>query len=154
MEELYWKQLIRRQHANKYTDSIIFIVPFSFCWLSEEEPNQASCSSSTSRLQRLLLLFAGRESALDKDKSGDVSALCSNLICAFFGILANLGSDQPHIDASSKIHVLPGRISHEQRLYAMLTDGRPEMVHGLLNRPIDYVQEYANSMTVDVKLFA
>lgn len=104
------------------------------------------------------MLFAGRESALYKGKSKDVSALCSNGICTFFGILANLGSDQPHIDASSNIHVLPGRITHEQRSYAMLTDDRPEMgeslaVRELLNSLIAHVNEYGNSMTIDIKLF-
>ena len=45
-----------------------------------------------------------------------------NGICAFLGVIAQAGSGPVEVESASRIHVLPGRISHDKKYYNMLID--------------------------------
>jgi hypothetical protein len=71
------------------------------------------------RLHTALELFAGRQ---PPSTNSNYSALCTNGICAYLDIISEASSGSIEIESASKIHILPGRISHEKKSYNMLID--------------------------------
>jgi hypothetical protein len=126
MELAYGRQMIKRLQAHLQKEVIKDIGPLAFC-LQDAMPSPHGIEEDDNkdgvelRLRNALELFSGRT---PPPIESNYSALCANGICAFLDILCAHGSVNASIDSASTIHILPGRIVHEYKHYAMLTDRR------------------------------
>jgi hypothetical protein len=123
LELAYGRQLNHRLSAPLGSSSLREVGPIAFCLdfdnnfsFGVPENNEEGIEV---RLQNALELFAGRR---PPSTSSNYSALCANGICAFLDIISKTSTVGAEIESASKIHILPGRISHEKKSYNMLID--------------------------------
>ncbi|KAF2193192.1 hypothetical protein K469DRAFT_745524 [Zopfia rhizophila CBS 207.26] len=124
IESAYGRQMSRRLSARHGKEALRTVGPIAFCLESgiafpsqvEEEENKDGVEL---RLYHVLELFAGRT---PPQNDLNCSALCANGICAFLDTLSGQSLENANIDSASMIHILCGRISHEQKPYYVLTD--------------------------------
>jgi hypothetical protein len=123
LELAYGRQLNYRLSAFLGRSALREVGPIAFCLdfdndfsFGVQENNEEGIEM---RLHTVLELFAGRRPQLT---STNCSALCANGICAFLDIISGASSESMEIESASKIHILPGRISHEKKFYNSLID--------------------------------
>lgn len=123
LELAYGRQMNHRLSAPLGRSALREVGPIAFCLdfdnnfsFGMQENNEEGIEV---RLQTALELFAGRR---PPSSNSNYSALCANGICAFLDIISETSSGGAEIESASKIHILPGRISHEKKSYNMLID--------------------------------
>jgi hypothetical protein len=123
LELAYGRQMNHRLSSHLGRSALRKVGPIAFCLdfdnnflFGMQENNEEGIEI---RLHTALEIFAGRRPS---STSSNYSALCANGICAFLGIISEASSGGADIESASKIHILPGRISHEKKSYSMLID--------------------------------
>lgn len=123
LELAYGRQMSNRLSSHLGRSALREIGPIAFCLefdnnfsVGAQDNNQEGIEI---RLHTALELFAGRRLS---STSSNYSALCANGICAFLDIISETSLGGADIESASKIHILPGRISHEKKSYHMLID--------------------------------
>ena len=120
LEIIYGRQFNQRRSANSGRKALVALGPIAFCLDFDSNFSfgvQVGNNEGVElRLNTILELFSGR-SPLSME--ANYSAVCSNGICAFLGILKEPSEDR---GAVAQVYVLPGRISHEGKSYTKLID--------------------------------
>ena len=120
IELAYGRQLMQRRSALSGRSAIQTLGPIAFCMDFDNDfsfgAQQGNEEAVEIRLHTVVELFAGQRAP---STTADISALWANGICAFLGILRDASTDR---NAVGRIHVLPGRISHEKKSYDQLVD--------------------------------
>lgn len=119
-ELAYGKQLNQRQSAPGGQRALKEIGQIAFCLDFDIDfsfgPSTESDYALDGRMKSILSLFCGHDISFT---SGHYSIICANGISVFLGFLRHAGNNKETV---SRIHVIPGHVTHEGKSYTKMID--------------------------------